>query len=881
MALATILCLPLCGTGCATDSNKRLFDPSGQCLFSNWNRGTKTVSGGKEKEMLSNTVGSGGTTGSPWAEASNVSQQSAPQITGVNWETQRPNGGILFPKRLPGPGPMIVVEPRSIVAPVGSEIVLVGSYVGKGCEYLRVDQPLEWNLDGTGHFLTTNPGRILHCDLLHTQKVSDQCIKTVTTDKLWRIHRGTSTPADDISILKGQSWVTVQSGAEGTSSVTVLAPNIDNWKNRSTTAQIHWIDALFEFPVSGMAPTGEGRVLTTTVVRRTNPDQPRVNWIVRYEILSGPPAGFGPEMSQTVETATDPSGQAKVILNQRTAAAGSNRVAVKIIRPATASFDRTLVAEHTFMQSWTMNSILGIQLAQQPTVKLNTPTPFRVEAVNLSSTPQDAFVRLDLPPGISYVSSNPKASFNGSTLTWILKSIPAKNKIPIDLVLTVATTAPLTLSPIISPLSQGNAYDPNVIVTPGIVSPGSIPSPSPISTGPATTSPSTVPTVGPVADVKFVLSEPFPASAQINKPFDVIFSLSNPGNRQIDKVMFSVSYPQGVALIVDGNQYRESPTSFLPLPLSEIVKKTFPFSFKAETPGQKTFILRAVDGSNRQVAEYKATVNVVAGTSGSATVSKIPPKIGLTIRSATAGAPAFTVGTTTVLEFVLKNNENYAVSNLVLNLTSHENRSLKPWRLKSSVPSGAVATGGGNGWQLKLPSLPAGREQIMSVTLSPESNVQNGVFSAQLESSAFPDTVIAKNRYVYSIATRRVQRPATPQADSNDHAGQASVIIATPESSDSAAESTHSDSRPKETIGPPTRVDITPLMNAQPSTAANLPVLIKDQTPPSPHEDTVNSVDDDRTNGLPRSSTSERPVPNTSNPPGEEMTNSVHFADSM
>ncbi|MDO5566678.1 MAG: hypothetical protein Q4G59_08475, partial [Planctomycetia bacterium] len=606
---AAVLCLPLYGTGCATDSNKRVFDPTGRCLFNNWNRGAKTVSGNKEKEMASNTVGSGGTTGSPWATETIGTQQTAPQITGVNWETQRPNGGVLFPKRLPGPGPMIVVEPRSIVAPVGTEIVLVGSYVGKGCEYLRVDQPLEWNLDGTGHFLTTNPGKMLHCDLINTQKVSDQCIKTLTTNKLWRIHRGTSTPADDISILKGQSWVTVQSGAEGTSSVTVLAPNIDNWKNRTTTAQIHWIDALFEFPVSGMAPTGEGRVLTTTIVRRTNPDQPRVNWIVRYEILSGPPAGFGPEMSQTVETATDTSGQAKVILNQKAATAGANRVAVKIIRPATDSFDRTLVAEHTFTQSWTMNSFFSIQVKQPQTIKLNMPAAFQLEASNRSTTPQDALIQLELPPGVSYVSSNPKALLRGRTLNWILKGVPPRGKIGIDLVLTIATTAPMTLDPVAYPYTEGSVPDPSVVVTPGVVTPGAVPSPTPISTGPSGVGPSSsVPGSSPVNDIKFIMSEPFPQQAEVNKPFDIVFSLSNPSNRQINQVKLSVQFPPGVVLIVDGKEMRESPTGFYPISLAEIVRRSFPFSFKSETPGPKTIILQAVDSTNTTIAEQRATV---------------------------------------------------------------------------------------------------------------------------------------------------------------------------------------------------------------------------------------------------------------------------------
>ncbi|MDD3587678.1 MAG: hypothetical protein PHQ75_10905, partial [Thermoguttaceae bacterium] len=98
--------------------------------------------------------------------------------------------------------------------------------------------------------------------------------------------------------------------------------------------------------------------------------------------------------------------------------------------------------------------------------------------------------------------------------------------------------------------------------------------------------------------------------------------------------------------------------------------------------------------------------------------------------------------------------------------------------------------------------------------------------SAQLESPAFPNVVIAKDRYVYSIATQRVQRPATPSDSTDDqtadhvssdktNSGQAPVIVATPDQPAAAPL--------------PTTIDVSPLMNAKPSESLNMPILIQDQ----------------------------------------------------
>ncbi|MDO5581744.1 MAG: hypothetical protein Q4G69_11495, partial [Planctomycetia bacterium] len=357
----------VCGInfGCtSTGSGNRIFDPSGRCLFASRDgSGAKTVPTNKEGEIVQNSTSPTGSIESPWKSST---QEISPPIanttkpipeSAVNYNAQRPNGAVLFPAKLEKVGPMLILEPKNTVVPVGTELVLVASYVGAENKYLRTREKLEWGIEGTGRFLTSNPeGCWETCDFANTKKLNDKAIETSTTDRLWRIHRGTSTPEDDITILRGQSWTTVLSNQEGSSVVSVLAPGIDNWENRTATTTIHWLDALFLFPQSGIAPSGQPQTLTTSVLKKSDPAAVRKGWIVRYEVISGPSAGFGPQLAPIMEVATDPSGQANVVLTQKEIGSGTNQISIKIFKPGTENSESYLAAEKQITQTWTSSS---------------------------------------------------------------------------------------------------------------------------------------------------------------------------------------------------------------------------------------------------------------------------------------------------------------------------------------------------------------------------------------------------------------------------------------------------------------------------------------------------------------------------------------------
>src|SRR5205814_825687 len=62
------------------------------------------------------------------------------------------------------------------------------------------------------------------------------------------LDRGTPVPTDDVLVQSGQAWVTVTSPTEGTSRVTVFAPQVYGWDRRQQTASIYWVDAQWRFP---------------------------------------------------------------------------------------------------------------------------------------------------------------------------------------------------------------------------------------------------------------------------------------------------------------------------------------------------------------------------------------------------------------------------------------------------------------------------------------------------------------------------------------------------------------------------------------------------------------------------------------------------------
>lgn len=435
-------------SGCASLRDYRI-DPTGRCLFSRQQSGVTANTTGESSQNPTVTNPSA-TAASPGTNVPNVpsSTSATTSPTPFTYEqfpggfgaavagTGRGYGGIVrgsdnytsSPAPDPVVGPALLLAPKVHFAPINSEVIIVASYLGKN-NYLRTNEVVEWSLDGVGNLLTYDTGSWtdwLYLDFSSANKTNSRSAKTKTSSSLWTIDRGTQDTKDDVEILKGQTWITVNSTKEGSTHITALAPSIEDWSKRTTGSVIHWIDAQFAFPRASIAPVGESRTLTTIVSRQTT-GTPRPGWFVEYEIIGGPSAGLGESRAQRTKVETDGSGQASIEVYPNDMTAGTAIIAVRVIRPAESDNNEgeLIVASDTIRQTWTTGGVLSIKLTAPQNAVAGQDLPYLVKISNSSQNPSGAMVRLTLPNGLKYVRSTPPiSSSQGNILNWEISSVP-------------------------------------------------------------------------------------------------------------------------------------------------------------------------------------------------------------------------------------------------------------------------------------------------------------------------------------------------------------------------------------------------------------------------------------------------------------------------
>jgi len=318
-----------------------------------------------------------------------------------------------------------------VIAPVGSEVVMIAS-VSSIDGPLSPNQRVEWTLapDGAGEFLS--PGERRCYDLYNLmrglpKKVDSRYVINSTLFHAMTLDRGTPTLSDDILVQSGQAWVSVTSPSEGTSRVTVFAPQIQGWDRRQQTATIYWVDAQWRFPPPSIAPVGS-RNNITTVVSRQSDNSPLASWQVRYEIVGGPGAGFSPDGAQSVEVLSNPAGEASVEIFQKDGAAGTNQIQIQVIRPAgVGGQNRAIpIGAGSTLQTWTSTE-LAIRVQGPPQASVGATVTYRLQVTNpADSAVQDVVVADQALAGLVFVNSNPAAEPGSTGQQWRLGEIAAR-----------------------------------------------------------------------------------------------------------------------------------------------------------------------------------------------------------------------------------------------------------------------------------------------------------------------------------------------------------------------------------------------------------------------------------------------------------------------
>jgi len=330
----------------------------------------------------------------------------------------------------PGDRVDLVICPHETVSPVGSEVVVLAGVLGAD-DYLRTNERVEWMIEpgGPGQFVDLGkciPMDLLVGDFTRPRKVDNTLAIGSTSRRYQRLTRGTPTPTDDVHVQRGQAWITVTSPAEGLSRVTAYAPNVYSWERRKQTATIHWVDAQWCFPPPSINPAGTRHVFTTTVTRQTD-GAPRVDWRVRYEIVDGPAAGFSPDGARAIEVPTDGQGQASAEIFQQQAAAGTNRIAIQVIRPEELGAGKSLVVgSGTTLKTWSAADI-AVRKTGPAVATAGATLAYRIDVSNRGDLPaEDVTLTDDVPDGLTYLRSNPAGELVGRSVRWRLGTLAAK-----------------------------------------------------------------------------------------------------------------------------------------------------------------------------------------------------------------------------------------------------------------------------------------------------------------------------------------------------------------------------------------------------------------------------------------------------------------------
>lgn len=349
----------------------------------------------------------------------------------------------------------ILLSPQQIVAPVGGEVILLSGICGDD-GFLQVGQPLEWMMtqDSVGNFIEVGndaPG-MLHklASIEKADKRSGTYAIGVTSTKRSLITRGNRNQGDDVSLEKGQTWLSLSSPNEGVSRVTVLAPQSDCWDQRKATATIYWIDARWQFPGAQRVLAGTPVTLSTRVTRSEG-TLPARGWTVRYEILNPevalfvtPGAAAGSGGSTTVDVPVDTSGNATaelipIRLSTGNFASGTAAIRMQIVRPGNNGDnlpDLPLGAGQTFI-TWSAPQ-LELRAAAPAVATFDQPVEVVANVRNTGDQPaNNVTVSVALPPGSRVTQSDSFARVTPSNITWEIGTIPPRTQL--DLFMSLAS----------------------------------------------------------------------------------------------------------------------------------------------------------------------------------------------------------------------------------------------------------------------------------------------------------------------------------------------------------------------------------------------------------------------------------------------------------
>jgi uncharacterized repeat protein (TIGR01451 family) len=346
----------------------------------------------------------------------------------INLHTDKLCAGIQRELTCVGDEGQLIVTPATVVAPVGSEVVVLAGLCGPERTFVA-RQPIEFVMsqESVGNFVAVGEdGECAVTRLYRSQpkKADSGYVVAVSSAKDQIVTRGTPQPTDDVRLGRGQTWLSVTSPSEGTSYITVLAPKAKNWDQRRQTATIHWVDAQYALPGPAIVPAGRKHRLTTTV-RRAGGTVPAVDSKVRYEVTSGEPALFANNQS-VIEVPVDAQGNASVDIQQANVNAGTTTVSIQIVRPGYAGAAPLVIGQGITSITWSAPG-LAVAIRGNENIPIGTESTLQIDVTNSGDIPtREIVIRDRMPPGLQFAGSNPPPRIDGNVNEWAFDEIGPK-----------------------------------------------------------------------------------------------------------------------------------------------------------------------------------------------------------------------------------------------------------------------------------------------------------------------------------------------------------------------------------------------------------------------------------------------------------------------
>ncbi len=343
----------------------------------------------------------------------------------------------------------LLLTPTSIIAPVGGEVILLAGVCGKD-GYLVTDEPIEFMIsqDGVGEIVQVGDDSkgqrpsFFKKDLRpKVEKLGIDFAKGRTSREPWTITRGTSTPDDDLPVRKGQTWISLTSPNEGTSKVTVLAPDSDVWDQRRQTATIYWEDASWQFPKCVTTESGKDAWLITTVTRADRVT-PAEGYKVIYRILNPEIAKFvmpGRVGAQVEEINVDDKGLAAVrLLHDERVPLGTAMVEMEVVRIARPkdNMRQVTLGRDTTTVTWSAPE-LRLDVGGPEIGVPGQPVNYVATLANTGDrVAENVYLSVVIPPGMDLLSTNVQpSSITPNGRRWDIGPLMPRSAFDINLVL--------------------------------------------------------------------------------------------------------------------------------------------------------------------------------------------------------------------------------------------------------------------------------------------------------------------------------------------------------------------------------------------------------------------------------------------------------------